>query len=45
MIRYNVSYEQKLEACFFSPFRAVVLSVCLAFASAGEFHSSHPYAP
>lgn len=45
MIRYNVSYGTKLEACFRIPLRAMALSTCLAVASAGESHSSHPYAP
>jgi len=45
MIRYNVSFDTKLEACFRNPLRAVALSVCLAVATAGEVHSGHPYAP
>ncbi len=45
MTRNNVSYSTKLEACFRNPLRMVILSVCIAVASAGEFHSSHPYAP
>lgn len=45
MIRYNVSFEAMLEACFRVPLRAVALSACLAVATAGEVHSGHPYAP
>lgn len=45
MIRFNVSYDTKLKACFSNSLRSVILSTCLAVASAGEFHSSHPYAP
>lgn len=45
MIRFNASFDTKLEACFRLPLRAVALSACLAVASAGEVHSVYPYAP